>query len=74
MLGTSNIQYNQICGNGFCFEDAMKEFSWHETGRVNIAYEAIDRHAASWRKNKVALFWEGADGTDRKYTFQELKI
>ena len=74
MLGASNIKYEQICGNGFCFEDVKKEFTWHDTGRVNIAYEAIDRHAASWRKNKVALYWEGADGTDRKYTYQELKI
>jgi acetyl-CoA synthetase len=22
-----------------------QEFSWHQTGKVNIAYEAIDRHA-----------------------------
>ncbi len=34
-----------------------KIFSWYETGRVNLAYEAIDRHAEGFRKNKVALYY-----------------
>lgn len=29
-------------------EDAERAFSWYETGKVNMAYEAIDRHAESW--------------------------
>jgi acetyl-CoA synthetase len=74
MVGECNVCYDEVCRNGFCFDDVKKEFDWYRTGKVNIAYEAIDRHARSWRKNKVALYWEGADGSDRKYTFQELKI
>ena len=27
-----------------------KAFSWYETGKVNIAYEAIDRHVDTHRK------------------------
>lgn len=66
------------------YEKTYREFSWdivkkevsttdNSTNKVNIAYEAIDKHAQTWRKNKVALYWEGADGTCQKYTFQELK-
>ncbi|MEB2308760.1 MAG: acetate--CoA ligase [Candidatus Brocadiaceae bacterium] len=66
------------------YEKTYKEFSWetikkelsltdNSTNKVNIAYYAIDKNAQTWRKNKVALYWEGADGTCQKYTFLELK-
>ena len=37
-------EYQQVC-QSFCWEDVEKEFTWSQTGKVNIAYEAIDRHA-----------------------------
>jgi len=64
--------YDQACAE-FSFEDVEKEFTWHETGRVNVAHEAIDRHAEGWRKNKVALYADGPDGA-QKYTFLDLKL
>ena len=37
-----------------------------------MAYEAIDKHAKSDRKNKVALYYQ--DGSRKeKYTFKEMK-
>ena len=37
-----------------------------------MAYEAIDRHAEGFRKNKVALYYH--DGVrNEKYTFKEMK-
>ena len=69
---TGNMEeYEQACAN-FRFEDVEREFTWRETGNVNMAHEAIDRHAESWRKNKVALYYEGPDG-EYKYTFLELQ-
>lgn len=56
----------------FNWEDIEKTFSWYETGKVNIAYEAIDRHCEMGRKNKVALYYSDAT-RDEKYTFLELK-
>ena len=65
----------------FEWEDAHKELDWlnGKNGKkgkggkkLNAAYEAVDRHALSWRKNKVALYWEGEDGTKESYTFLEL--
>ncbi len=56
----------------FDWKDVEKAFTWHETGKVNMAYEAIDRHADTWRKNKVALYYSDQK-RDEKYTFQEMK-
>ena len=37
-----------------------------------MAYEAIDRHAESYRKNQVALYYD--EGVRKeKYTFKEMK-
>ena len=36
--------FNEACKN-FTWHDADHYFSWHTTGRINIAHEAIDRHA-----------------------------
>lgn len=56
----------------FDWAEAEKHFSWHETGKLNAAYEAIDRHAESFRKNKVALYYKDANRNE-KYTFKEMK-
>jgi acetyl-CoA synthetase len=70
--GDFNLQDYEATYEAFNWKDVEKEFSWHKTGRVNVAYEAIDRHAASHRKNKVALYF--SDQTrDEKYTFKEMK-
>ncbi|WP_172371098.1 acetate--CoA ligase [Sporosarcina jiandibaonis] len=56
----------------FNWTDAEKEFSWHQSGKINIAYEAIDRHAESYRKNKVALYYKDSHRKEA-YTYFEMK-
>jgi acetyl-CoA synthetase len=56
----------------FNWRDIEKEFSWYQSDKLNIAYEAIDRHTENWRKNKIAMYFEGEDKKE-KYTFQEMK-
>ncbi|KXH87165.1 acetate--CoA ligase [Sporosarcina sp. HYO08] len=56
----------------FNWSDIEKEFSWHETGRVNIAHEAVDRHANSFRKNKVALYFQDPNRKEA-YTYDQMK-
>ncbi|UOF90234.1 acetate--CoA ligase [Fodinisporobacter ferrooxydans] len=56
----------------FSWKDVEKEFSWFTTGKVNAAYEAIDRHAAGDRKDKIALHYSDAT-RDESYTFGQLK-
>ncbi|HLA37868.1 MAG TPA: acetate--CoA ligase [Candidatus Brocadiales bacterium] len=62
------------------YKKAYKGFQWGAVRKelglvppVNIASKAIDQHANSWRRNKVALYWEGAEGQNCKYTFYELQ-
>lgn len=56
----------------FDWKETEQAFSWSSTGQVNMAYEAVDRHAESELKNKVAFYFE--DGTRKEsYTFQDLK-
>lgn len=56
----------------FDWTEAEKNFSWDKTGKVNIAYEAIDRHAEGFRKNKIALYYQDGKRSE-KYTFKEMK-
>ena len=56
----------------FKWTDVEKEFSWFESGLMNIAHEAVDRHADSYRKNKVALYYKDANRKET-YTYNEMK-
>ncbi|MEK4028441.1 MULTISPECIES: acetate--CoA ligase [Bacillaceae] len=70
--GNYNLKdYDELYAS-FNWKDAEKHFSWSETGKINIAYEAIDRHAESGLKQKIALYYRDAD-RDEKYTFEEMK-
>jgi len=55
----------------FSWKDAEKELVWFD-GKLNAAFNAVDRHLTSWRKNKVALYWEGEDGQKQTYTFEDI--
>jgi len=51
------------------WEGIVAELGWTGMTMVNLAETLVRRHAASGR---VALFWEGRDGTLRSFTFGEL--
>jgi len=57
----------------FSWADARAELSGLPGGGINIAHEAVDRHAAGGRAEKVALRWLGKDGTRRDYTYADLR-
>jgi acetyl-CoA synthetase len=46
---------------------------WFAGGKLNVAYNCVDRHAASSRRNKAALIWEGEPGDSRVLTFGMLQ-
>ncbi|UXH43849.1 acetate--CoA ligase [Rossellomorea vietnamensis] len=70
--GNYNLENYENTYDSFDWKEVEKEFSWAETGRVNLAHEAIDRHAVSFRKNKVALYYRDAE-RDEKYTYSDMK-
>ena len=70
--GEFNLQNYDEVYKRFNWSDTEREFSWFETGKVNMAYEAIDRHVETYNKNKVALYYKD-DRRNEKYTFFEMK-
>lgn len=67
----SNLKDYDQTYETFQWADVEKQFSWYETGKVNMAHEAIDRHASSAKKDKVALVY--SDSTrEESYTYGEL--
>jgi acetyl-CoA synthetase len=65
------------------YEKACADFSWSKArleldglpdGKgLNIAHEAVERHAAGPLSNHVAIRWLGKSGETRDYTFAELQ-
>ncbi len=47
-------------------------FKWFVGAKTNIAYNALDRHVKTWRKNKLALIWEGEPGDHRTLSYFRL--
>jgi acetyl-CoA synthetase len=45
---------------------------WFVGGTTNLAYNCLDRHLSTPRRNKAALIWEGEPGDRRTLTYQQL--
>jgi acetyl-CoA synthetase len=67
-----NLDYDKVAKK-FNWDDVKKEIDFFEGGKLNAAYNAVDRHVKTWRKNKVALYWE-SDTDSKKFTFAELSV
>ena len=64
------------------YEGYAKTFSWAQArglldglpdGGLNIAHEAVDRHIAAGRGDKLAMRWIGRDGQARDFTYATLR-
>ncbi|MFO1007511.1 MAG: acetate--CoA ligase [Planctomycetaceae bacterium] len=53
-------------------EGKMPNSKWFVGGETNACYNCVDRHLATWRKNKAAIIWEGEPGDTRVLTYQDL--
>ena len=47
-------------------------YKWFTGGKINIVHNAIDRHLKTWRKNKLAIIWEGETGDVRTFSYHAL--
>jgi acetyl-CoA synthetase len=63
------------------YDHAAATFSWDAAralldglpgGGLNIAHEAVDRHVAQGRGDRIALRWLGQDGTVRTFSYEVL--
>jgi acetyl-CoA synthetase len=65
------------------YQEVRRTFSWEKAGReleglpgnqgLNIAHEAIDRHAAGSRASHLALRWLGKKGEVHDYSYVDLR-
>jgi acetyl-CoA synthetase len=54
-------------------DDSNKPFyKWFTGGKTNIIANAIDRHLTNWRRNKLAIIWEGEPGDVRTFSYHAL--
>ena len=54
-------------------DDSNKPFyQWFVGGKTNIVYNCLDRHVATWRRNKLAIIWEGEKGELRTFSYHAL--
>ena len=54
-------------------DDSHKPFfKWFIGAKTNIVHNALDRHLKTYRKNKLALIWEGEKGEKRTFSYYAL--
>ena len=53
---------------------ANGDVCWFAGGKLNVAYNAIDRHCTTAKGDQTALLWEGDEPDDiRRITYAELR-
>jgi acetyl-CoA synthetase len=71
---TPNLDDYERVRATFSWEAARAELDGLPDGRgLNIAHEAVDRHAAGSRAERVAIRWLGKRGEIRDYTYRTLR-
>jgi acetyl-CoA synthetase len=45
---------------------------WFVGGQLNACQECVGRHVKTWRKSKVAIYWEGEPGDSRVLSYSTL--
>ena len=59
---------------GFNWDQAWQEIDGFLDGKLNIAHEAVDRHAVGPRRDHVAIRWLGKRGAVRDFTYADLAV
>ena len=45
---------------------------WFGGGKLNACYQCVDRHVKTWRRSKVAIYWEGELGDSQVLSYSTL--
>ncbi|MER3459122.1 MAG: acetyl-coenzyme A synthetase, partial [Chloroflexota bacterium] len=53
-------------------ENQKPFYKWFVGAKTNIVHNALDRHVKTWRRNKLALIWEGENGDLRSFSYHAL--
>jgi len=47
-------------------------YKWFTGGRINVAYNCLDRHVENGNGDRVAFHWRGEEGEERDVTYADL--
>ena len=72
--GRPNIGSWEEAGEAFDWSLAERELGWGSGDPVNIGWNLSDRICRLGKGSREALVWEGADGAERRYTFDDLRV
>ncbi|MBE5676758.1 acetate--CoA ligase [Staphylococcus sp. SS87] len=70
--GTHNLKNYEETYNNFNWQDVERAFSWNETGKMNMAYECIDRHVEQGLGDKIALNYKD-EYRKESYSYKEMQ-
>lgn len=70
--GQYNLQDYDQAYRDFDWKEVEKAFSWYETGKMNMAYECIDRHVDEGKGDTVALNYKD-EQRQESYTYEQMK-
>jgi acetyl-CoA synthetase len=66
-----------------CYDDRVKEFDWAIAERelgykpgeiINIGWYCSDRICGQGKKSTLALLWEGSQGEQKRYTYDDIRV
>jgi acetyl-CoA synthetase len=69
----ANLRDYGAVSRSFRWEDANEKFTWSRTGKINIAHEAIDRHAEDPVEGERCCLLYEADNRTEQITFSRMK-
>lgn len=82
-MGTQTIPQKEVQPNLKDYQKAVSQFNWEAIkqeldglpeGKMNMAYEAIDRHAFNNKGNKSAIRWLNKNGRNEEFTYEQLRL
>lgn len=67
----NNLSSYEQARKSFDWSEIESAFTWSTTGKVNAAYEAIDRHVTDGKGKKIALRYSDPNRSET-YTYEEM--
>ncbi len=67
-----NVEWYQPYTRILDTSDGIQWARWFIGGKLNVAHNALDRHAASSNRTRTAFIWAGEDGSVKRYSYRDL--
>eukprot|EP00798_Chlamydomonas_sp_ICE-L_P012743 gene12743-15992_t len=73
LLSWNKWEKPTVCSYNFDMDKGPVFVKWFEGAKLNLSYNALDRHIGAGHGDRVAFYWEGNEvGQDAVVTYQQL--